>query len=254
VPTCTPPPAPCSEGARLRIKIELVMPALRSASHRFLAHPDSGAAYREYLITAHAVVRASVPLMEAALARAGSMASDDPVCARLVDYLPEHILEEADHDTWILEDLDAIGVERDSVLARPPSQAVAALVGPQYYWIHHYHPVALLGYMAVLEGQPPSPAMVEGLIQRTGLDRRAFRAILEHAVVDQSHGHELFDLVDELPLRPSLSAVLGLSGMHTVGAMAALMDEIVERADSSVEQAAAGVRWSNRRCGRTVSQ
>lgn len=206
------------------------MPALRAASRRFLEHPDPGAAYREYLVTAHAVVRASVPLMETALARAGSLASDDPGSGRLASYLAEHIVEETDHDEWILQDLDVLGVDRGSVLARPPSPAVAALVGAQYYWIQHFHPAALLGYMAVLEGSPPSPAVVEQLIERTGFDRRAFRALREHSVVDERHGDEVFALVDAIAPTPPLSTVLGLSGLHTVGAMAAVMDEIVERA------------------------
>jgi hypothetical protein len=230
VPTRSPAPARCSEGARLRVKIELAMPALHAAGQRFLMHSNPCPAYREYLITAHAVVRASVPLMEAALARAESMSSDDPVCGRLLSYLPEHIREETQHDAWILEDLEWLGVERSSVLCRPPSNGVAALVGAQYYWIYHYHPVTLLGYMAVLEGKPPSPTMVERLIERTGWDRRAFKTILEHAVVDQSHGDEVFALVDELALSAPLSTVLGLSGVHTVAAMAAVIDEIVERA------------------------
>ena len=206
------------------------MPALQNVGRRFLEHPDPGAVYREYLVTSHAVVRASVPLMETALARAESMASDDPTCGRLVSYLAEHIVEETDHDVWILEDLDVIGVDRDSVLARPPSHEVATLVGAQYYWIQHYHPAALLGYMAVLEGSPPSPAMVDRLAERTGFDRQAFRALQEHAVVDARHGDEVFALVDELDLGPPVSTVLGLSGMHTVGAMTSVMEEIVERA------------------------
>jgi hypothetical protein len=227
VPAPSPPEG--SAGARLRLKIELVMPALRTAGHRFLSHPHPDMAYREYLVTSHAVVRASVPLMEAALVRAKSLEHDDPVSAQLVSYLPEHIVEEVDHDSWILEDLGWIGVERSSVLDRPPSQRVATLVGAQYYWIHHYHPVALLGYMGVLEGTPPSLTSVEQLIERTGFDRRAFRTVLEHAVIDNRHGEEVFQLVDELALSAPLSSLLGLSGMHTVVAMAAVMDEIIDR-------------------------
>jgi hypothetical protein len=211
------------------MKIGLVMPALRAASHRFLSYPHPDMVYREYLVTAHAVVRASVPLMEAALARAQSMAHADPVSARLVRYLPEHILEEVGHDSWILEDLEWIDVDRSTVLDRPPSQRVAALVGAQYYWIHHYHPAALLGYMAVLEGTPPSLTSVEQLIESTRFDRRAFRTILEHAVIDNRHGDEVFRLVDELVLSAPLSNLLGLSGMHSVVAMAAVIDELIDR-------------------------
>jgi len=64
---------------------------------------------------------------------------------------------------------------RDTVHRRPAPVARggagrrgSARVGAQYYWIHHFHPVALLGYIAVLEGRPPSPTLVEELIERTG--------------------------------------------------------------------------------------
>jgi hypothetical protein len=42
-------------------------------------------------------------------------------------------------------------IEPAQTLSIRPSANVAALVGAQYYWILHHHPVALLGYMATLE-------------------------------------------------------------------------------------------------------
>jgi hypothetical protein len=102
-------------------------------------------------------------------------------------------------------------------------------VGAQYYWIHHYHPAALLGYMAVLEGTPPSRTSVEQLIERTGFDSRAFRTIMEHSVIDNSHGGAVFHLIDELTLSARLSSLLGLSAMHTVAAMAAVLHELIDR-------------------------
>jgi hypothetical protein len=222
-------PAIEGEGGRLRAKLELVVPALRAAGERFLRHPQPEALYREYLATSHAVVRASVPLMETALARAEDMRQEDDVAERLVGYLRQHIPEELDHDEWLLEDLESIGGDRSQVLARPPSQRVASLVGAQYYWIHHGHPVALLGYMAVLEGYPPSVDMIEHLVERTAFDRRAFRTLYEHADLDHGHGEEMFRLLDELRLPPALSTLVGLSGMHTVVGVAAVIEEVVDR-------------------------
>jgi hypothetical protein len=206
-----------------------VMPAVRAAGETFLRHPQPDRVYREYLATSHEVVRASVPLMETALARAEAMADQGGVADRLVGYLREHIVEEADHDEWLLEDLELIGGDRSDVLARPPSPRVASLVGAQYYWILHRHPVALLGYMAVLEGYPPTVAMIERLVDRTGFDRRAFRTLYEHADLDQGHGDEIFELLDELELDPELSTLLGLSGMHTVRGVAGVIEEVVQR-------------------------
>lgn len=74
----------------------------------------------------------------------------------LATYLERHVDEERQHDDWLLEDLAELGVAREDVWGRIPSPNIAALVGSQYYWMRHYHPVALLGYIAVLEGRPPS--------------------------------------------------------------------------------------------------
>jgi len=87
--------------------------------------------------------------------------------------------------------------------------AVAALVGAQYYWVLHHHPVALLGYIGLLEGFPPSPGMIEDLRARTGYPADAFRTLVAHAELDPRHGDELFELVDTLPLTPEQSAVVG---------------------------------------------
>ena len=214
------------EGLRLRGKIELVIPVLRAADDRLVRHPRLDALYREYLSTSHGVVRASVPLMQAALEEADRL--DDPPAHRLARYLRHHIDEELDHDEWLLEDLESLGVERAGVLARPPPAAVAALVGAQYYWTLHYHPIALLGYMAVLEGHPPSPEQIDLLMERTGFSPRAFRTLIEHAALDPGHGDEIFGMLDELSCGEDLSAVLGLSAMHTVVGLAEVIEAVVD--------------------------
>src|SRR5207237_3301598 len=106
---------------------------------------------------------------------------------------------------WLLDDLEVLGGGRAAVLARPPSPTVAALVGAQYYWILHYHPVGLLGYIGVFEGYPPSPAMIDGLVASTGYGRDAFRTMIAHAELDPGHRDELDRLLDELPLTPEQS-------------------------------------------------
>jgi len=215
---------------RVRRKIGLLLPRLVDAGDRLLTHPQVRELYPEYLFTSHCVIRASVPLMEAALTRAQELAPTDPVAAAVAPYLEEHIPEELDHDEWLLDDLEVLGRDRAAVLARPPSPTVAALVGAQYYWIFHYHPVGLLGYIAVFEGYPPSPQMIDGLVASTGYPRGAFRTMVAHAELDPGHRDELDRLLDELPLTPEQSAVVGLSAMFSVDAFARAIDEVVEEA------------------------
>lgn len=219
---------PGSHSQHLRAKIELVWPELAAAGRRLLAHPRVADLYPRYLIAMHGVVRASVPLMEAASRRSGALARSDPVAAGLVGYYRNHIPEERGHDRWVLDDLDALGVDRSEALTRPPAPSVASLAGAQYYWILHHHPVALLGYMMLLEGYPPVRAEIEDLIDRTGHSRRAFRTLLHHADVDPHHGAELDRVLDRLPLGEEHTSVLGLSGMWSVHLFAEVINEVTE--------------------------
>jgi Iron-containing redox enzyme len=216
------------ESRRLRQKIELLLPVLTGAGQRLVMHPRIAELYPEYLVTMHWIVRASVPLMEAARARIMTMAKD-PVSAGVTSYLAEHIPEELDHDEWLLKDLEVLGRDRASVLARPPSPTVASLVGAQYYWIFHYHPVALLGHIALLEGYPPEPEEVQALIARTGHSRDAFRTLLAHAEFDPHHRDALDKTLDALALTSAQSTVLGLSAMHSTQMVASAINEIADR-------------------------
>jgi hypothetical protein len=213
---------------RIRARIELLIPALVRAGDRLIDHPRVRELYPEYLFTSHSVIRASVPLMETALAEAREAAADDSVSALLAPYLEEHIEEERDHDEWLLDDLEVLGSDRREILARPPSPTVAALVGAQYYWIFHYHPVTLLGYVSLLEGYPPSSELIQRLIDATGYPREAFRTMIAHAVLDPGHRDELNELLDSLPLTPEQSVALGVSAIQTVDLFTRAIDELVD--------------------------
>jgi heme oxygenase-like protein len=222
---------PARQGAnaeRLRGILRLVSGGLVLAGERLVRHPRVRELYPEYLFTIHCVVRASVPLMATARERARSMAPSDPVAAGVADYLGEHIEEERDHDAWLLDDLETIGVERSAILVRPPSPTVARAVGSQYYWVLHYHPVALLAWIGLLEGNPPTSATIEELMARTGYGPEAFRTLSAHAELDVAHGDELFDALDRLPLTEDQSTVIGLNAMSSVQLLAKALDEVVD--------------------------
>jgi hypothetical protein len=211
---------------RLRRTIGLVLWRLAGAGERLAKHPRIRDLYPEYLFTLHSVIRASVPLMETARERARSMAPGDPAAAGLAEYLDEHIDEERDHDEWLLGDLESLGADRSSIVARVPSPTVARAVGAQYYWVLHYHPVALLGWIGLLEGYPPLPAMIDELMARTGYGPQAFRTLSAHAELDVAHGDELFEALDRLPLTAEQSEVIGLSAMSSVDLLARALDEV----------------------------
>jgi len=225
----TEPGAPGANAARLRGAVDLVSGRLARAGERLVGHPRIRELYPEYLFTMHCVIRASVPLMQTARERARSMAPGDPVAAGLADYLAEHIDEERDHDEWLLDDLETIGVGRAATLSRPPSPTVASAVGAQYYWILHHHPVTLLGWIGLLEGYPPTTAMIEELMARTGYGPQAFRTLIAHAELDVAHGDELYEALDRLPLTAQQSAAIGLNAMSSVHLLAKALEEVGDR-------------------------
>jgi hypothetical protein len=218
------------ESARLRRKLELALPLFVATGRRLWEHTRIGDLYPEYLVATHGIIRASVPLMARALERAQTAASDDPAAAGLAEYLEHHVDEERGHDVWLLEDLEALGLSRDEVLARPPSASVAALVGAQYYWIEHYHPVALLGYIGLLEGYPPTIADVDALMARTGYEREAFRTLIRHAELDPLHREDFDEALDRLPLTAEQSAVIGLSGLYSINAFTRVVEGVLDQA------------------------
>jgi hypothetical protein len=217
-----------SNSQKLRRKIDLVLPGLTTAVHKLKSHPQFSNIYPEYLFALHCIIRASVPLMETALQRCYTIADSDAVAEGVATYLSQHIQEEMNHDDWLLNDLEHLGFHRSIILQRPPSPTVASFVGSQYYWILHYHPVALLGYIAILEGYPSTVKQIEDLISKTVYPREAFSTWTKHAQLDPQHRDDLNVALDRLPLKPEDFTVLGISALQTVHLGELVIREIVE--------------------------
>jgi heme oxygenase-like protein len=111
-----------------------------------------------------------------------------------------------------------------------PSPAVASLVGAQYYWVLHHHPVAFLGYVGVMEGYPPTEELVELLVERTGFPRGAFRTFSEHGELDPGHRDHLDRTLDALPLTERLEDVIDTSAVTTVDLATRALEEVLARA------------------------
>ena len=199
---------------------------LYSAYRRLWADPDVGTAIPDFLILMHQIVRASVPLMTVAHAVAVERAKRDGVSQQVVSYLATHIVEERNHDEWLLQDLETAGISREAVLGRTPSAHVAALVGAQYYWIHHHDPVALLGYIRLLEGNPPSGAHIERLQKQSRLPLSLFRTYRMHGELDPHHLEELDSFLDSLPLTEPQAGLICTSLSHTAHALADCIEEV----------------------------
>jgi pyrroloquinoline quinone (PQQ) biosynthesis protein C len=219
---------PPSASVRLRRKVALAIGPFTEACTALVDHPRVGELWPEYLVTQHQIIRATVPLTVLAAERARTLAGD-PVAGDLASYLDEHVDEERGHDDDLLADLDALGVEHEAVLARMPSPAVASLVGCQYYWICHHHPIAFLGYVALMEGYPPTPDLVQTLGERTALPAEAFRTFAEHGELDPGHRDHLDRVLDSLPLTREHETVMAISAAATAALATVAIREVLER-------------------------
>ncbi|MET9416943.1 iron-containing redox enzyme family protein [Streptomyces klenkii] len=218
----------------VRGKTDLVMPGFFALTRKVWDSPAVAELYPRYLCLLHAAIRATVPLMDLALERARALAPADPVAGGLTAYLARHRREERGHDDWVREDLRALGYDADALLRAMPGATVAELVGAQYYWIRHHHPVCLLGHIAVLEGYPPSKDLTGLLRDRTGHPAEAFRTLHRHAALDARHRDELLRTLDRLPLTAEHHRAIGISAFHTVQKVSVLFEELLATAAEPV--------------------
>ena len=211
---------------RLRQKIELSGGSFAGEFRALVTHPRVAELWPRYLVATHAVIRTTALLLETAVARARVLGDTDPVAAGAAEYFERHIEEERGHDEWVLDDLELMGVDREVALRRVPSPTAARFVGAQYYWILHYHPVALFGYFAVMEGSPPQRLLIDELVERTGYPRAAFHSFAAHGELDPGHIQELYEALDSLPLTREHETVVGLSAIATSELAAELVVDV----------------------------
>lgn len=212
----------------LRAALGAVFTLVHQAASKVLLPVRDKDAALGYLILLHQIIRASVPVMRFALAetrRRPTIGADKE--QPLLDYLQKHILEETDHDKWLLDDLEAAGCSRDYVLSLPPPRKIVQLVGAQYYLIAHHHPIAILGYIALLESNPPSKELIDGIQARSGLRAEAFRTLRTHTEVDPHHIKELDALLDRLVLTRAEKQVLLTNAVQSCVELAASVDSVI---------------------------
>ena len=116
----------------------------------------------------------------------------------LRDYYLRHLEEERGHAEWLSDDLKTVGIDVNGI---DLLHQAAALAGTQYYLIKLVHPASLLGYMAVLEGNPVGMDFVNQMEYLHGKD--LCRTLRYHAENDVEHKKELFAMLD-LSSHPSI--------------------------------------------------
>ena len=215
----------------LKSKIRLADPRLQEQLDLFWDHPAFREVFTEHLVRLYFAVNASIPLLDCALQRARKLAAACPVAAGLIPYFTSHIDEEQFHDDWLLDDIEALGIARTAVTSRIPPPDVAALIGTQYYYIKHAHPLSMIAYLAVIEGSPPRKAELDQVLARGVVPEASLRSFYKHAEFDIGHSEELWDLIDHLPLEPWHETLLGLNVIVVTDQLAVIMENVLTVAE-----------------------
>lgn len=231
---------------RLRETISLVRGHLTSLIHEVWFHPRLGELYPEFLFAIYGVTASSAPAMRAAAKRCAGKLLNDPLAAWLHDYYQEHAQEEAGHEQWLLDDLASLGIPPERVLQRLPYCSVAALVGVQYYWMFHVHPLAYLGYIAVVEA-PTSIDFLEEVSRRIDIPLSSMTGHVMHARLDPDHVAEFDAALDSLPLLPYHQDLLTVSAIATVAHLEHMFTEILQHFERVSDPASAATIFTSSR-------
>ena len=165
--------------------------------------------YRQLLLELYHVVWHFNPVCAAAASRMGDPAHES--LQPLRHFLYEHMQEESGHETWVLNDLDAVGVPLSDARAYQPSVHALALAGYNYWAAERRHPCAALGMLYTLEviasvyGGPFASAIRESLL----LDGdQGVSFIASHASLDTQHMAELRQVLNQVADGAARAAVV----------------------------------------------
>jgi hypothetical protein len=86
----------------------------------------------------------------------------------------------------------------------------------------------LFGYLAVLEGSPPSLRQLNEIRTKNGLPAEGLRTIVKHSRLDPHHRDEIYAQLDDLPLNENLSELVALSAFHTIEQISQALQEILD--------------------------
>jgi len=161
--------------------------------HAMIHHGLKLEEYQAFLHDLYHIVWHFCPVMAAAVARCGDEFRD-------VRYaLYERIEEEKGHESWVLEDIEAIGGDVAAARANPPSAPVQAMIAFNYHGAERVHPCSVLGMLYMLEvvSSVYGGRVSDSIARALGRDVSGggFRFLTSHATMDVDHMASLNRLV-----------------------------------------------------------
>ena len=160
--------------------------------------------YIAFLTEAYHHVKHTVPLL---------MACGSRLPARL-EWLREAIVhyieEEIGHQEWILNDLQALGVDKDSVRHGTPSIQTELMVSYAYDVIARTNPVGFFGMVYTLEKTSSTIASFAAgqIATNLNLPAEAMTYMISHGSLDVKHMQDFENLMNQLDDAEDKSSVL----------------------------------------------
>ena len=161
--------------------------------------------YRKLLLELYHVVWHFNPVCAAAASRVGDAQK------QVRYFLYDHMNEEKGHEQWVINDLEAMGVEVEQVLAYKPTEFMLALNGYNYWAADRRHPCSVLGMLYALEvvasvyGGQMTSAITESLLLQGD---RGISFISSHATLDAEHMADLRVILNTLDDEPAKEAIV----------------------------------------------
>jgi len=161
-------------------------------------------AYVAFLTEAYHHVKHTVPLLMAC----GSRVPHEPRWIR--EALAEYVDEEKNHEMWILNDIEACGVDPKSVRFGQPRHATEMMVAYAYYTIDRVNPLGFFGMVQVLEGTSIEVALnaAKAIQGSLNLPDNAFSYLNSHGALDIEHMDFYRSLMDKVENKSDQDAII----------------------------------------------
>ncbi|WP_417533660.1 TenA family transcriptional regulator [Marinobacterium stanieri] len=150
--------------------------------------------YTAFLTQAYHHVKHTLPLLMAC----GSRLPERYEWLR--EAVAEYIEEETGHQEWILNDLAACDVHKESVRQGQPAIETELMVAYAYDLINRINPIGFFGMVQVLEGTSVNLAtpLAQIIQDQLGLPDTAFSYLRSHGSLDQDHIKFFEGLMDRI--------------------------------------------------------
>jgi len=166
-------------------------------------------AYVAFLVQAYHHVKHTVPLLMACGSRL-------PMHKEwLREAIAEYIEEETGHQEWILNDIEACGMDKEHVRNGKPHASTELMVAYAWDSVQRGNPASLFGMVLVLEGTSVNLATMaaESIQQALDLPDAAFSYLTSHGSLDVSHMKFFEKLMNRIQEEDDRQAITHMANM-----------------------------------------